>query len=261
MTKPGAAAYVELEHKETISYHLLTRGRPAPEATANLLRQSEKQFMKSDESAFSIVPSNLSSRLSLSTTKTGRNDDIGCDSSLLYRRLSFEDELFTARVYKRNYRNPRLQGRRERGPDPDYETVILQQDEHQVNKGIVMLKPRRFLGVTSTSEISAETAKKNAEENSKCPAYMISMIGGKEVRYQERHLENGPLASRERPPVSPPLTTEDSLGWLEEERRGEGNDFLANTKRIPIISSPLMIEDCFGWLERERRGEEKSSDY
>ena len=125
--------------------------------------------MKSDESALSIVPSNLSSRLSLSTTKTGRNDDIGCDSSLVYRRLSFEDELVTAGVYKRNYRNPRLQSRRERNSDPDYETVIFSQDEHP-GKEIVQLEPRRFSGGINTSEISAKTAKKNAEENSKYQA-------------------------------------------------------------------------------------------
>lgn len=57
--------------------------------------------MKSDESAFSIVPSELSSRLSLSTNESGDHDSLRSYESIVYHRLSFEDELFTARVYKR----------------------------------------------------------------------------------------------------------------------------------------------------------------
>ena len=79
--------------------------------------------MKSDESAFSIVPSRLSSRLSLSTVQTGHQDSITSSESLAYRRLSFEDGLFTSRVYKRNYRNPRFRWLRKQKVDPDRETA------------------------------------------------------------------------------------------------------------------------------------------
>ena len=60
--------------------------------------------MKSDESAFSIVPSRLSSRFSGSTSHTSRPGSTVSDTNLEYHPLSFDDDLFTARVYKRNYR-------------------------------------------------------------------------------------------------------------------------------------------------------------
>ena len=60
---------------------------------------------KSDESAHTIVPS----RLSVSTPSIWSHTDDSVvseasESSLIYRELAFDDDLFTARVYKRNYR-------------------------------------------------------------------------------------------------------------------------------------------------------------
>lgn len=75
----------------------------------NLLRESEEHFGKSDESAYSIVPSRMSMSI-----YTGRTIDSGASKSeenLVYKPLTFENELFTARVYKRNYRTPALQRR------------------------------------------------------------------------------------------------------------------------------------------------------
>lgn len=70
-----------------------------PENRRDFLEISEPILFKSDESAYSIVPSRRSSKVSLSTThSTG-------SISLQYYPLAFEDTLFTARVYKRNYRN------------------------------------------------------------------------------------------------------------------------------------------------------------
>ena len=66
-----------------------------------MLRNARKEFQKSDESAYSIVPSRMSSRLSTST-----NQGLSIDDNMSYRRLSFEDDLFTAQVYKRSYRTP-----------------------------------------------------------------------------------------------------------------------------------------------------------
>ena len=70
-----------------------------PESRRELLRLSEPILLKSDESAYSIVPSRMSSKTSLSTTASTEG------TSLQYRCLAFENTLFTARVYKRNYRN------------------------------------------------------------------------------------------------------------------------------------------------------------
>ena len=58
---------------------------------------------KSDESAYSIVPSRASSRIS-SIAEKDRRMSTG-SSELIYQELSVDNDLFTARVYKRNYRN------------------------------------------------------------------------------------------------------------------------------------------------------------
>ena len=76
----------------------------------------------------SIVPSRPSSRLSTSTNQTGNSDSIKSYASMIYRRLSFEDDLFTARVYKRNYRSPRLQHLRKHEPDPDDKDITPRKD-------------------------------------------------------------------------------------------------------------------------------------
>ncbi len=67
----------------------------------DLLQQSELTLRSSDESAYGIVPSRMSSRLSLSTIDSSKS---GASLALEYQFLSFEDPLFTARVYKRKYR-------------------------------------------------------------------------------------------------------------------------------------------------------------
>ena len=74
-------------------------------AQTKLLEKKEKVFRTSDESAYSIVPSRMSSRMSISTRS--RDSLLSTESKeLVYYPLSFEDDLFTARVYKRNYRKP-----------------------------------------------------------------------------------------------------------------------------------------------------------
>ena len=74
-------------------------------AQTKLLKKKEKAFKASDESAYSIVPSRMSSHMSVSARS--RDSVLTIESQeLVYYPLSFEDDLFTARVYKRNYRNP-----------------------------------------------------------------------------------------------------------------------------------------------------------
>ena len=73
----------------------------------DLLRESERQFKMSDESAYSIVPSRMS--MSIYTRHTTDSGASKSEENLVYKPLIFENELFTARVYKRNYRTPALQ--------------------------------------------------------------------------------------------------------------------------------------------------------
>lgn len=82
---------------------------PTPKDRSKLLKTKEHHFRKSDESAYSIVPSEMSSRMSsgLSVSTHIKDAGTGTDiTDMIYRRLSFEDELFTAMVYKRSYRSP-----------------------------------------------------------------------------------------------------------------------------------------------------------
>ncbi|KAL2048765.1 hypothetical protein ABVK25_010947 [Lepraria finkii] len=86
---------------------------PTPKDRGTLLQTTEHILRKSDESAYSIVPSRQSSLRAVgsrtSRASRARDSRISIESGeLVYRRLSFEDELFTARVYKRNYRNAKM---------------------------------------------------------------------------------------------------------------------------------------------------------
>ena len=82
---------------------------PLPKDRQRLIKKSEGQLQKSDESAFSIIPSHMSSRLSVSTRQTESSGNLTTEKDMVYHHLSFENDLFTSRVYKRNYRNPRIQ--------------------------------------------------------------------------------------------------------------------------------------------------------
>ena len=80
---------------------------PSPKGRDHQLKSQERKFRKFDESAYSIVPSRMSSRISVATSTRSQGSQISLESAdSVYRRLSFEDDLFTAAVYKRNYRNP-----------------------------------------------------------------------------------------------------------------------------------------------------------
>lgn len=71
---------------------------PTSKARSKQLETAQKTFLKSDESAYSIVPS----RMSMSTS--ARDSVFSVNSAeLIHHRWSFEGDLFGARAYKRNY--------------------------------------------------------------------------------------------------------------------------------------------------------------
>ena len=76
---------------------------PTPKARANLLRDSEDQFRKSDESAYSI-DSVIPSQLSLSSSKR-HSLASSAHASIEYQPFSFDKKLFLSRVYTRNAKN------------------------------------------------------------------------------------------------------------------------------------------------------------
>ena len=68
-----------------------------------MLQKGASVLRHSDESALSIVPSGLLSRL---PSIKGSSSRISLESAeLVYQQLAIDDDLFTARVYKRNYRH------------------------------------------------------------------------------------------------------------------------------------------------------------
>ena len=124
----------------------LTVSSPTIQGTAELLQKSQEQFLKSDESAFSIVPSRMSSRFSLSTIQTGDRDSVRSSASLVYHPFTFENDLFTARVYKRNYRTCNYQGSRKPKADRDSETAVLPEHEQKYSNNIFRLGLRTRRG-------------------------------------------------------------------------------------------------------------------
>ena len=154
---------------------LLTSYRPTLDATNKLLQQSKKQFIKSDESALSIVPSRLSSRLSLSTGLSGRRDSIGSHASMAYRRLSFENDLFTATVYKRNYRALRAQGLWKKESDLGRKGITPQQEVHRKDERLAKLKLHRTSDGRNTTDISSPRAKTTPGEGATNPIFDISV--------------------------------------------------------------------------------------
>lgn len=69
-----------------------------PGEQVEMLQENQSALQESDESAWTIVPSQISS-----SVHTGGSTQSIESLELVYRRLSCEDDLFTARVYKRNF--------------------------------------------------------------------------------------------------------------------------------------------------------------
>lgn len=77
--------------------------RPEAPNRKRLLDQGAALLRRSDDSAFSVVPSRMSY-----LTQDQFSYMISEGAELTYRELDVDDDLFTSRVYKRNYRNPRM---------------------------------------------------------------------------------------------------------------------------------------------------------
>ena len=94
---------------QAMSLLLLVLELPTSNDRHAVLQKEEQVLQQSDESAYSIVPSRRSSQIRysrVSSSARNRDSHLSVDSTeLVYRRLSFENDLFTAQVYKRNYRN------------------------------------------------------------------------------------------------------------------------------------------------------------
>ena len=129
-----------------------------------MLRNARKQFQKSDESAYSIVPSRMSSRLSTSTRQSLSSDD-----NMSYRRLSCENDLFTAKVYKRSYRTPLIRRLFGRKIEIDSDTATITRPEGAFRSGSTDSEKHWVEDVptpqrrpTSTWQLPSEEARRRA---------------------------------------------------------------------------------------------------
>lgn len=75
-------------------------------ARTRLIDEVEPMLRRSDESAYSIVPSRMSWRVSKSNHRSATGDTSIASAEMAFPRLTFENDLFTAIAYKRNHRNP-----------------------------------------------------------------------------------------------------------------------------------------------------------
>ena len=136
---------------------------PTIEGQSQLLQESHQVFQNSDESAYSIVPSRRSSSIQSSNAR----DSVEI-TDLVYRRLSFEDDLFAGPVYKRRYGDPLIHSVFRR----NLETVSRRQEGEHSNT----------LVVTGTNVLKTQE-----ERTSYAKAYLHMEIE-KLRRVEHRHL-------------------------------------------------------------------------
>ena len=85
-----------------------------------------------------------------------------------YHPLSFDDDLFTARVYKRNYRSPRSTRNPKQGPPDGPLTITTRKARYQGNEEINKLHLQRFEGEEkSFTNFLSEKANEGAENVAK----------------------------------------------------------------------------------------------
>ena len=119
---------------------------PSSPQRDDLIAESQRYVAELSESALSIIPSNWSFGSRRSDTASTQSIE------LKYERLDFEDSLFTARVYKRNYQ---YNARR-----PEATQTTQQSAEKGVNEGEIWL-PENPSGNTGSSTIGDLLARSN----------------------------------------------------------------------------------------------------
>lgn len=139
--------------------------------------------MKSDESAFSIVPSRLSSRLSISSDQSAGQDSTGSFEGMVYRRLSFEDILFTARVYKRNYRSThyRRLRKQELSKRLDAKASLIKACSRGDNDRVKSLLSMSQTSTAGGAEVSGFLDCRNCDSPHLCPIHTTVFSGRVEI--------------------------------------------------------------------------------
>ncbi|KAK3169630.1 hypothetical protein OEA41_009014 [Lepraria neglecta] len=230
---------------------------PTPKDRGTLLQTTERILRKSDESAYSIVPSRQSSLRAVgsqtSRASRARDSRISIESGeLVYRPLSFEDELFTARVYKRNYRNAKMRSlfrsksrtgiEGERISNRKISVTDHTRPERR-SRSQILLRASEFLLGDSGSEPGS--LKDDAEE---CGSILIALDNAK-ADTEDQHQLQLRNSSTER---------SDYLTGMRERRQ--------SPQRLPVgstdINIPTPIQEEFPKSDRDNTDEQAGeSDY
>lgn len=136
-------------------------------ARTRLMNEAEPMLRRSDESAYSIVPSRMSSRASKSNYRNSTGGTSIASAEMTYRRLSFENDLFTATAYKRNYRNPLIDHLfNSRRPRPLKPNVMLatriKSTASSVDRGALIPNTQDSLQIHVQKEFANEEAKQSS---------------------------------------------------------------------------------------------------
>ena len=151
---------------------------PTSEGQSKLLQESNHVFQDSDESAYSIVPSRRSSSIKSSNAR----DSVEI-TDLVYQRLSFEEDLFAGRVYKRRYGDPLI---------------------HSVFRRNLELMPKHHEGEHSNTLVAIGTNILNTQEDRSAYAKGHLQMKTKKLRHvKHRHVEQ----------VSKPYRGNDRFGY------------------------------------------------
>lgn len=146
-------------------------------ARTRLIDEAEPMLRRSDQSAYSIVPSRMSSRVSKTNNRNSTGGTSIASTEMVYRRLSFENDLFTAIAYKRNYRNRLIDqlfdSRRPRSLKPNsLSATRITSMAPSVDRGTLTPNIRDSLQVHVQKEFANEQAKQSyistIESLSKC---------------------------------------------------------------------------------------------
>ena len=155
----------------TVPSYRLTVGSPTALQRSEVLCDKENLLRKCDESAYSIIPSKMS--ISIDDSERRRSIE---STEMSYQQLSIDDDLFTAEVYKRNYRS----------------TLIRQ-----------LLQEKRQVRAESP-----QSSYKISVANSDQSDYDLDSIHRRESSVYEECLENQKIARSEPQDNEPPSPTE-----------------------------------------------------
>lgn len=149
-----------------------------------MLDQGVAILRESDESAYSIVPSRLSS------ATLDRNSQMTMESTeMTYRQLIMDDDLFTSRVYKRNYRNPRMLFEKKEHQPTDQDVLnspySVKSEHSEVTETVINPKRQRHIarmvalepnGIISTVTVNEHASSRLARRK---PVLMNSTVSGR----------------------------------------------------------------------------------